>query len=254
MSQTHALVSTAAQVPAPVKKSRKPALTRARPSTDALTQPVPIREASQAPSDTRSRASSPRQRSMSRSLSARPEQWDRSQSVETTSKPSERAQMSQSKKGMMRAPSGKDLFKGRQVGLMRRTTSVVAKKPRVESQGSLGFGRSESQAKVVGLLGRKVSDPNRRNSGKLPPYLRQIDEWPLTLREPISKSKRDSHLRHSVQAQDCRVDIRPQTVSICGANTDTRGTIKQRAAIIYHRDTSHAWPHSTQHVRKRSVE
>lgn len=68
------------------------------------------------------------------------------------------------KKGMMRAPSGKDLFKGRQVGLMRRTSSVVGHKGKARESQSLGLGRTESQARM-GLLGRKTSDPKvRRDS------------------------------------------------------------------------------------------
>jgi hypothetical protein len=59
------------------------------------------------------------------------------------------------KKGLVRAPSGKELFRGREVGLMRRTSSIIRKErdTGVESQR-------------MGLLGRKTSDglKSRRNS------------------------------------------------------------------------------------------
>lgn len=65
----------------------------------------------------------------------------------------------------MRAPSGgKDLFKGRQVGLLKRNSSLIARRPAQrdsQSQSQASLGRSESQARV-GLLGRKTSDPKGR--------------------------------------------------------------------------------------------
>jgi hypothetical protein len=63
---------------------------------------------------------------------------------------------------MIRAPSGKDLFKGREVGLMRRTGS------RKEIPG---VRRDDSQTQPsLGLLGRKTSDPkkNRVQDGTFP--------------------------------------------------------------------------------------
>lgn len=65
------------------------------------------------------------------------------------------------KRPLIRAPSGKDLFKGREVGLMRRTASR-------KGQESLGAGgkrdenQGQSQGPSLGLLGRKTSDPKRR--------------------------------------------------------------------------------------------
>jgi len=57
------------------------------------------------------------------------------------------------KRPMIRAPSGKDLFKGREVGLMRRTGS------RKEIPG---IRRDDSQTQPsLGLLGRKTSDPKK---------------------------------------------------------------------------------------------
>lgn len=60
------------------------------------------------------------------------------------------------KRPLIRAPSGKDLFKGREVGLMRRTASRKSQ----ESLGVSSVKREESQS--LGLLGRKTSDPKKR--------------------------------------------------------------------------------------------
>jgi len=54
---------------------------------------------------------------------------------------------------MIRAPSGKDLFKGREVGLMRRTGS--RKEIMSVRQDSLPGPAG------LGLLGRKTSDPKK---------------------------------------------------------------------------------------------
>ena len=69
------------------------------------------------------------------------------------------------KRPMIRAPSGKDLFKGREVGLMRRTGS------RKEIPG---VRRDDGQSQPsLGLLGRKTSDPkkNRVQDGTFPPAI-----------------------------------------------------------------------------------
>ena len=60
------------------------------------------------------------------------------------------------KKGLGRAPSGKDLFKGRQVGLMRRSTSTTVRRDGRSQSQSQSFGRNDSQTRL-GLLGRKTS-------------------------------------------------------------------------------------------------
>jgi hypothetical protein len=77
----------------------------------------------------------------------------------------ERAGRAYTKKGLVRAPSGKDLFKGREVGLMRRSTSMMVRKESQSGTGSLGGGESQSQTQRGGLLGRKTSEPKRRVSG-----------------------------------------------------------------------------------------
>lgn len=137
-------------------------MTRARPSTDALTQlPSMMRPPSRPPSDTGSSHSLSRDRSLSRSLSARvPSASDmrrsRSKSSDPMGKSTERYTQ---ERAVVRAPSGKDLFKDRQMTFARRTSSILKR----DGQ-SVGLGRSQSQAKI-GLLGRKTSDPKaRRNS------------------------------------------------------------------------------------------
>ena len=153
----------------PVKKSRKPTLTRARPSTDTLTQlPQPVRPPSRPPSESAMSNSLSRDRSLSRSTSALQTtasdlRRSRSTSNDMHRKPSERYTQ---ERAVVRAPSGKDLFKDRQMTFVRRTSSMA----KIRESQSLGLGRSQSQAKI-GLLGRKTSDPKtRRNSeGQLRP-------------------------------------------------------------------------------------
>lgn len=174
-------------------------MTRARPSSDALTQPdfrppdsrsIPgHRSLSRAPSETSSRRSTSRDRSLSRSLSARPTESlemrrSRSKSIDPA-QGNDTARQSAPKKGLMRAPSGgKDLFKGRQVGLLKRNSSLIARRPsQRESQSQQGsLGRSESLARV-GLLGRKTSDPKgRRNSEGERTVLPSADEQRVRVR------------------------------------------------------------------------
>ncbi|KAK8850406.1 hypothetical protein IAR55_004324 [Kwoniella newhampshirensis] len=167
-------------MPSTTKKPRKPKLTRARPSTDDLI-PAPSwrrdresdkgsrrgltsRPASRAPSDAGSKASPPLRESigMKRTISRTSETQSQSQSQSQFRRsrsasidPMARTDSTSStfgthvhKKPLMRAPSGKDLFKGREVGLMRRTASKKAD----------GLGREDSQGSGrFGLLGRKTS-------------------------------------------------------------------------------------------------
>lgn len=56
------------------------------------------------------------------------------------------------KKPLMRAPSGKDLFKGREVGLMRRSASAILRKQKSEMLAP------PAPVAKTGLLGRKLSD------------------------------------------------------------------------------------------------
>jgi hypothetical protein len=57
------------------------------------------------------------------------------------------------KKALIRAPSGKDLFRGREVGLIRRTSSVIARKERASINQT-----QSGETHRMGLLGRKSSD------------------------------------------------------------------------------------------------
>jgi hypothetical protein len=100
----------------PIKKARKPKFTRARPSADL--EPAPMR----------------------RSVSHDRDPRSRSASVDTVGR-----------RPLVRAPSGKDLFKGREVGL-RRTASAILRKDKPEML-------APTMAK--GLFGRKVSDKSR---------------------------------------------------------------------------------------------
>ncbi|WWD20588.1 hypothetical protein CI109_105064 [Kwoniella shandongensis] len=184
-----------ATIPSTTKKPRKPKLTRARPSRDEIVPAPPSRRekdreaerisnrggsssraVSRAPSDVGSRASPPPRESvgMKRTISRTSDTQSQSQSFRRSRSasmdPIARIDSASSafgghthKKPLMRAPSGKDLFKGREVGLMRRTTSRKAE----------GLGREDSQGSGrFGLLGRKTSggkesqsqSHNRRNS------------------------------------------------------------------------------------------
>jgi len=169
----------------PAKKSRKPLMTRARPSSDMLTQPdhIPLyppappatnRTLSRAASDLISRRSpsnESRDRSLSRSLSGRPTELletrrSRSTSIDPGGSTGTATDLGQFgvRKTITRAPSGKDMFKGRQVGFMKRSSSVLLKKGKEKESQVSALGRTESQSRV-GLLGRKTSDPKaRRNS------------------------------------------------------------------------------------------
>jgi len=138
------------------KKARKPKHTRARPSLDAVPS-AESRPAARPPSRPPSERASPeRDRSLKRSASRAPDSLppdknrrSRSRSKDPIGPKAESGQVIQNgaKRPMIRAPSGKDLFKGREVGIMRRTNSIVAKK---ESQGG--------ETQRLGLLGRKSSD------------------------------------------------------------------------------------------------
>jgi hypothetical protein len=157
------------------KKPRKPKITHPRPSNDDLVPP-PLskpRALSRAPSEVSSRASPPRQhsigmrRSLSKTSDSHPhDQFRRSRSRSIDlSGAKDQALLADllpppaAKRSIVRAPSGKDLFKGRDVGFLRRTASFVARK----------HSESQSQCQGVrgGLLGRKTSDPV--NSGNVRP-------------------------------------------------------------------------------------
>lgn len=73
-----------------------------------------------------------------------------------------------SKRPLIRAASGKDLFKGREVGLMRRTASRKSQ----EILGASG-GLKREEGQTLGLLGRKTSDPQKRRASN------EGEEWQL---------------------------------------------------------------------------
>ncbi|KAK4688273.1 hypothetical protein P7C73_g1833, partial [Tremellales sp. Uapishka_1] len=138
-----------ALLPKPTKKPRKPTITHPRPSTDGPPHllSVPRRPSSVASNSTRQRASSV----ISEHKAQRPEEPQIQRSISRGS--DSRRSRSRSidpvpKKPFARAPSGKELFGKREVGLMRRSASTVVRKDSNESQGG-------------GLLGRKTSDPRK---------------------------------------------------------------------------------------------
>lgn len=258
--------------PAHTKKPRKPKLTRARPSTetlhpDHLSRPDP-RPVQRAPSETsqnshtRQRESAPdvmdRHHSLNRSISRTSDQFrrSRSRSIDPSPMVGHKAESYPNAKGVLpmkktlsRALSGKGqgqgLFKGREVGLMKRSISVAARKERQrekESQ-SQSFGREESQR--FGLLGRKTSDGQkaRRFSNDGMSVVWGF-ESALTYRfkrstvilysAPVGQH---SHLRHAVKAP------RKGRVSVWTENTtysDSRRAFKLRkvSAKLYCRNAN----------------
>ncbi|ORY35843.1 hypothetical protein BCR39DRAFT_512485 [Naematelia encephala] len=148
------------------KVSRKPKLTRARPSSNALAPPDIPRERSRVSSESLAVEPNhmPNDQTMRRSMSRTSDQRRRSRSRSIDHGPKDLLGVSgpPAKKALIRAPSGKDLFRGREVGLFRRTTSGIVKPQRENS------AREESQSQRSGLLGRKTSDGAkghaRRNS------------------------------------------------------------------------------------------
>ncbi|ORX41172.1 hypothetical protein BD324DRAFT_648061 [Kockovaella imperatae] len=175
--------------PSTIKKPRKPKITRSRPPADGLvtsrakisassSRPsdtvVPVvrrnssshsqhaRAASRGPSEAGSRTSDNDSRTMRRSLSNLSESMPdlhraRSRSIDPPTQSYAQgasfADTIKQPKKFGRAPSGADLFKGRQVGLLRRTASLAGKK----DKETMPPTSSESQNRG-GLLGRKISD------------------------------------------------------------------------------------------------
>ncbi|WOO79486.1 uncharacterized protein LOC62_02G003008 [Vanrija pseudolonga] len=173
-----------AELPAELvqKKPRKPKVTR-KLSLDArddepnavANPPAKLRRTvSHAPHTSTRRPSSPergrdaslqqhRERTIQRSMSRVSDRTDRSRTVEgdlsrrSRSSSIDPAPVNRPKPSIVRAPSGKDLFKGREVGLLRRSNSV--RLPPTDSQS-----QSQSQSQPGrGLFGR------RTNSTQLPP-------------------------------------------------------------------------------------
>ncbi len=153
----------------PVKKSRKPKITHPHPAAASSRPQIQEKEKIRASSETRYKrdpsAATDFQKanSMGRSVSrlefVEVARRSRSRSIDAVNhvRPPQTTTTTANKpvldRRMIRAPSGKDLFKGREVGLIRRTNSTARQADKKE----------ESQSKV-GLLGRKTSDPKTRPS------------------------------------------------------------------------------------------
>ncbi|KAL1409727.1 hypothetical protein Q8F55_003724 [Vanrija albida] len=174
-----------AELPAELvqKKPRKPKVTRKlsldarddEPASAAANPPAKLRRTvSHAPHTSTRRPSSPergrdashqphRERTVQRSMSRVSDRTDRSRTVDgdlasrrSRSSSIDPVPVNRPKPSIVRAPSGKDLFKGREVGLLRRSNSV--RLPQAESQS-----QSQGQSQVGrGLFGR------RTNSTQLP--------------------------------------------------------------------------------------
>ena len=162
------------------KKPRKPKITHARPSSDALTNALPTarpRQTSRAPSEAPSRASNEDrqslQRSMSRTFESVPaDSRSRSRSIDPVARPESRETSANNlalpKRPLGRAPSSTELFKGRQVGLMRRTTSIVGRKDKKETETQhAGKPRPEESQNRLGLLGRRRPSDESLRAGQI---------------------------------------------------------------------------------------
>jgi len=134
------------------------------PSRDELSRAssMSARSISRAPSEISDISRAPSGTSLHRNLS-RTESMQGQEMRRSRSRSIDQSQVRpEIKRPMIRAPSGKDLFKGREVGLMRRTGS------RKEIPGAR---RDDGQTQPsLGLLGRKTSDPkkNRVPEGSFP--------------------------------------------------------------------------------------
>jgi hypothetical protein len=117
-----------------------------------------------------------------------------------------------SKKPLMRAPSGKDLFKGRQVGLMRRTASAILRKEKPEMPAP-----SLPTFPKTGLLGRKLSErlPPPEDSNTLvfatPHKPRHGRIQPTTTQDDPYSSWAQSRVLDTPQSRASRVPDTPQT-------------------------------------------
>ena len=222
--------------PAAVKKSRKPTMTRARPSTDALTQ-LPARPPSRPPSDTDS-THSQSSRTLGRSLSARVSGAQepvrsRSRSSDPSARvnPADLSRYTQPQRGVARAPSGKDLFKNRQMTFTRKISSATAVKGKERESQGLTLARSQSQAKI-GLLGRKTSDPRgRRNSEGEQCQCRAL----LTSREPGAEHGAAGYTGFcdTFQTSPGKLHLWTEVIAVHRAYADSRTTVQFRTTRLY---------------------
>jgi len=213
-------------LPPPVRPTR-PSI----PSRDEVSRAssASVRSISRAPSEvSESRAPSTSANTLHRSVSRTsdtlgPQEMRRSRSRSIDPLQARPAEVP--KRPMIRAPSGKDLFKGREVGLMRRTGSM-------KRQDSLGIGRREEsqlQPSGLGLLGRKTSDPKKRRVSNDGTFLLIVDLQSTDSCRLPEPTKRDHHIRYSRQTSAWE-PILTQTIS---PNSNPRRTIKWRTFQVY---------------------
>jgi hypothetical protein len=186
-STFHAKIFAAPIPPQLLPKMTKSKTSKSESSTTTLapqdSRAHSVRSISRPPSDAGSRTSvppdndMPRRRSFSRSESTlqapnangngtSSKRRSRSRSIDP---PRESlADLTAKPRPLVRAPSGKDLFKGREVQLMRRTSSMARKDSQRRLQESLststGHNQNEIQKNRAGLLGRKTSDQNQNQN------------------------------------------------------------------------------------------
>lgn len=106
-----------------------------------------------------------RMRSRSRSMSVDPA---RQQDADALAEPTRRNSGNTigTAPALARQPSGKDLFKGRQVGLLRRSASGAMR--RTSSEKDKEETQSQSQSQAKGLFGRKTRGPQSQSQSQGP--------------------------------------------------------------------------------------
>ena len=144
----------------PSRSQSQSCLPSRRSSPAASSQHDATLSQSLAPTDMRRSASHTSHRSRSRSMSVDPARQD-SLTHDALAEPTRRNSgntvnmgVSTSASALTRQPSGKDLFKGRQVGLLRRSASGAMRRTASERESGEG---GQNQGQPRGLFGRKTS-------------------------------------------------------------------------------------------------
>lgn len=141
----------------PQKKPRKPKVTRRLSIDESAPRPAPKMQRTSSKATTNASPPPEPDRSIRRSNSRASDQFDRRQRSSSID-PSTREPSRVPGKPIVRAPSGKHLFKGREVGLLRRSSSILARHTSVkEEKGPVG----------PGLLGRKSAGESLRRHESL---------------------------------------------------------------------------------------
>ena len=100
------------------------------------------------------------------------------------------------------------MFKGREVQLMRRTSSMVRKDSQRKIQESLAQVQGESQGARVGLLGRKTSDSMNQN-GKQRASSENVDRGEHRLINLVGLSDPNDRISRPARIAEIRnIDLR----------------------------------------------